>query len=196
MGLGQTLLTIMALMLMGRLILNSNTLTLDTGMMKDLAEYRIAGTSFGTSRLEKIEGKRFDESSVDSIEVYTTSELSTYANFGPGRDAGESSTNEATWDDVDDYHTVAHYDTINWIPYKDSVIVEYDTLYYNAGPPVVAEVRKTTNKSFTKRIIVRVTGPYLIDYTSLIDADGDGEVDDPKPDTLRFERIIGYWYMR
>jgi hypothetical protein len=189
MGLGQTLLTIMALMLMGRLILNTNTLTLDTGMMKDLAEYRIGGTSFGISRLEKIEGKRFDESSTDSIEVYTTAELTTYANFGPGKDPGESTTNEYTWDDVDDYNGVVHRDTINGIPFQDSVIVEYDSLYYSAGPPVVAEVRKTTNRTFNKRIIVCVTSPYLIDYSQMVS-------NRPKPDTLRFERIVGYWYMR
>lgn len=196
MGLGQTLLTIMALMLMGRLILSTNTLTLDTGMMKDLAEYRIAGTSFGISRLEKIESKRFDESSTDSLEVYTPNELTTYANFGPGVESGEIATDETTFDDVDDFHEVVNRDTINGIPYQDSVSVEYDTLYYAAGPPIIARIDRSPNRSFTKRIIVRVTGPYLIDYTSLIDSDGDGEVDDPKPDTLRFERIIGYWYMR
>jgi hypothetical protein len=196
MGLGQTLLTIMALMLMGRLILNSNTVVLDTGMMKDLAEYRIGGTSFGISRLEKIEGKRFDESSTDSIETYTVAELTTYANFGPGKESGESIAHESTWDDVDDFNGVVHRDTINGIPFQDSVSVEYDSLYYSAGPPIVAEVRKTTNRTFNKRVIVRVTSPYLIDYSTLIDADGDGQKDDPKPDTLRFERIVGYWYMR
>lgn len=196
MGLGQTLLTIMALMLMGRLILSTNTLVLDTGMMKDLAAYRIAATSFGISRLEKIEGNRFDESSTDSVEVYTISELSTYANFGPARDAGESATNEDTFDDVDDWSTFVHRDTINYIPYKDSVTVEYDSLFYSAGPPIVARVDRTTNRTFIKRIIVRVTSPYLIDYSTLIDIDGDGIQDDPKPDTLRFERIVGYWYMR
>jgi hypothetical protein len=41
-----------------------------------------------------------------------------------------------------------------------------------------------------------VTSPYLIDYSMLVDADGDGVQDDPRPDTLRFERIVGYWYMR
>jgi len=195
MGLGQTLLTIMALMLMGRLILSTNTLTLDTGMMKDLAEYRIAATSFGVSRLEKIESKRFDESSTDTIEVYTTAELTPYGSFGPGNESGESA-DESTFDDVDDFHSVVHIDTINGIPYQDSVVVEYDTLFYSAGPPEIMRIDRTTNRSFNKRIAVFVTGPYLIDYTTLIDADGDGEEDDPKPDTLRFERIVGYWYMR
>ncbi len=189
MGLGQTLLTIMALMLMGRLILSTNTLTLDTGMMTDLSEYRISATSYGVSRLEKIEGKRFDEASADSNEVLSLTELSTYAMFGPGKDAGESSTNEYYFDDVDDFHGWVHRDTINYIPYKDSVVVEYDSLYYNAGPPVVARVNRTTNKTYIKRIIVRVTSPFLLDYSFTVN-------NLPRPDTLKFERIVGYWYMR
>jgi hypothetical protein len=60
MGLGQTMLTIMALVLLGRIVLSINTTTLDVGFTKDMAEYRITATSLGTSMLEQTSALAFD----------------------------------------------------------------------------------------------------------------------------------------
>src|SRR3990172_5739399 len=133
MGLGQTLLTILSLVIMGRIILSMNTTTLDTGMMKDLAEYRIVASSYGVSRLENIESQRFDERSED--ELKDTSVVSFSSRFGPGKDSVIERGLDRRWpfDDVDDYHGFDTTLVINGVEYKDSTVVTYDSLNYVTG---------------------------------------------------------------
>ena len=105
MGLGQTLLTIMSLVLMGRLVLNINGTTLDAGLAKDMAEYRITATSLGTSLLESANSLKFDEATVDTFLLATQiSSLTSKDSLGP--DFGE--LNYIDFDDVDDFN---NYDT-------------------------------------------------------------------------------------
>lgn len=177
MGLGQTLLTIMALMLMGRLILSVNTTTLDAGFTKDMAEYRITATSLGTSLLEYANGLAFDEATVDTFLLPTQiSSLTSAANFGP--DAGE--TGITTFDDIDDYHNFVRIDTIpNSGIFKSWGEVNYLDISGNT-------LSVTTSKRFTKQITVYVTSDFLIDYS----------VDPPQADTLKFKTLFSYWYFR
>lgn len=175
MGLGQTLLTIMALMLMGRLILSINTMTLDIGFTKDMAEYRITATSLGTSMLEQSSALAFDEKTVDSVATVTTS-LTIASNLGP--DAGESTVDD--FDDIDDYKNYVRYDTLtNSAIYKTRVLVSYVTI---SGSDVVS----TTTRTFSKEVIVEVTSDYLVDYS----------VTPAQADTLRFKQVFSYWYFR
>lgn len=180
MGLGQTLLTIMALMLMGRLILNVNRTTLEAGSTKDVAEYRIAATSLGTSLLEFANDLAFDEATVDTF--LTTSEIASLtaaASFGP--DAGESSYSQ--FDDIDDYHGYVKVDTVpNSAIFYTTAVVQY----LNVVPP--STVATTTAKKWNKQITIYVTSPFMVDY----------QIDptNPKPDTLKFTSVFSYWYFR
>ena len=185
MGLGQTLLTIMALMLMGRLILTVNRTTLEAGSSKDIAEYRIAATSLGTSLLENAKDLAFDEATVDTFLTTTqSSSLTAAASFGP--DAGESSY--TSFDDIDDYNGYVKIDTIpNSAIFYTTARVEY----LNVSPPSTVTV--TTTKSWNKQITIYVTSPYMVDWTLM---DNTTTPPTPRPDTLKFVSVYSYWYFR
>ena len=175
MGLGQTLLTIMGLILMGRLILSINRTTLDTGFTKDMSEYRITGTSLGTSMLEKASNLAFDEQSVDA-EILAVSSFT--ANASLGKDAGE--TTEATFDDIDDYNNYVSIDTLSTsATFKSRVTVQYISVASNV-------ITVSATQQYMKMLTVDVTSDYLVDYS----------VEPPRPDTLRFKEIFSYWYFR
>ena len=178
MGLGQTLLTIMSLMMMGSLILSFNTMTFNTGLAKDLAEYRIAAASEAISILERAEGLAFDEYSY-TRDLTSLDSLSTRL----GRDSGEDSTNQLTFDDVDDYYGFRDTIQVNGIPYKVETTVEYDTLNRVAG---TIDKCPPGTRSWFKKITVYVTGPHLLNFSK---QDEKG----PIPDTVKLERLVGFW---
>lgn len=175
MGLGQTMLTIMALVLMGRVILSVNTTTLDIGFTKDMAEYRITATSLGTSMLEQSSALAFDERTVDTAATSTTT-LTVAASLGT--DATESSAD--LYDDIDDYNNYTKIDTLtNSAIFKTRVVVSYVDVAGSA-------VSTTTTRTFNKEVLVNITSDYLVDYS----------VTPARPDTLRFKQIFSYWYFR
>jgi hypothetical protein len=177
MGLGQTLLTIMAMVLMGRLIIGTNAAVVNTGSIKDMAEYRITATSLGTSAIESASSLAFDQASVDTfITVDRINELTQADHLGP--EAGE--TTQTTFNDVDDYNNFSRIDTIpNSAIFKTAVFVSYVTISGNT-------ITTTTSKTFNKQITVYVTSDYLLDYTMV----------PPKKDTLTFKTVFSYWYFR
>ena len=177
MGLGQTLLTIMSLILMGRLVLNINGTTLDAGFAKDMAEYRITATSLGTSLLESANGLSFDEATVDTFLLVTEiGSLTDAATFG--KDFGESGI--TSFDDVDDFD---NYDTTEAIPNSATFKIHGKVEYIEVSGSTLSV---TAAKRFNKLITVYVTSDYLVDYS----------VDPPRPDTLIFKSIYSYWYFR
>ena len=181
MGLGQTLLTIMALMLLGRMILSMNTTTLDAGFTKDMSEYRITATSLGTSLLESANSLAFDEATVDTF-LLSTQVSSLTAAASLGADAGE--TDYTLFDDIDDYNG---YTRVEKTP--DSV--EFDlsaTVQYLSA--TTSSLTVTTSKTFNKLLTVYVTSPFIVDYTRF-DAYGN-----PVRDTITFRTIYSYWYFR
>ncbi len=177
MGLGQTLLTIMALMLMGRLILTINSTTLDSGFTKDMAEYRITATSLGTSFLEYAQAVSFDEATVDTFLTSTQSSSLTAA-ASLGAETGE--TSYQTFDDIDDYNNYSRIDTVtNSAIFKTRGKVEYLSITSSV-------MSTTTTKTWNKLLTVYVTSDYLVDYS----------VNPPRPDTLKFQSVFSYWYFR
>jgi hypothetical protein len=177
MGLGQTLLTIMALMLMGRLILTVNTTTLDAGFTKDMSEYRITATSLGTSLLEHANSLSFDEATVDTFLLASQiASLTAAASFGP--ETGE--TTYSLFDDIDDFHNFSRIDTLeNSAIFKTRGYIQYLQISGSI-------MSTTTTKTFNKLVTVYVTSDYLVDYS----------VDPPRPDTLTFKSVFSYWYFR
>jgi hypothetical protein len=166
MGLGQMMLTIMASVLLGRVILNINQSTLMAGSTKDMAEYRITGTSLGTSLLEQANNLPFDEKTVAS-DVTTLTALT--ASTALGKDVGE--TTVATFDDIDDYNNYEKLDTLtNSAIFKTTVTVQY--VYVSSNVITVA-----TSQQWAKKISVSVSSAFL-------------------EDTLRFNSIYSYWFFR
>ncbi len=187
MGLGQTLLTIMALMLMSRLILTVNRTMLEVDSSKDVSEYRITATSLGTSVLEYASDLSFDEATVDT--TLTSSQLSSLTApgfFGPDLPV---ETNPSLYDDIDDYQGYTRIDTI---PNSAIFFTTIRVHYLNVVPPSTITV--TTAKTFNKRLTVFVTSSSMVDYT-MIDTVVGGQ---PKfrQDTLKFQSVFSYWYFR
>lgn len=179
MGLGQTLLTIMALMLMGLLILNVNRTTLEVGSSKDVSEYRITATSLGTSLLEYANALAFDEATVDTFLLSTeSSSLTAAASFGP--ETGE--TDSTLYDDIDDYHNYSRTETIeNSATFTVRARIDYLNISTTA-------MSTTTTKTFNKLITIYVTSPFMVDYQV--------DPENPRPDTLKFQSVFSYWYFR
>jgi hypothetical protein len=166
MGLGQMMLTIMACVLLGRTILSINTTTLMAGSTKDMAEYRITGTSLGTSLLEQANNLSFDEVTVGS-DVTTLTSLT--SNSLLGKDAGEVTVHD--FDDIDDYNNYEKIDTLtNSAIFKTKVTVQY--VYVNSNVITVS-----TSQQWSKRISVTVSSAFL-------------------EDTLKFNSIYSYWFFR
>jgi hypothetical protein len=169
MGLGQTLLSVFAMALLGTVILMMNNTVLDSGTSIEATEYLIMATSLGISQVEVASGKAFDENTVNS-DISSVSSLSSTL----GRDqTGE--VNEATFDDYDDFNGYTKPvlgDTVNFrsatFLIRDSV--DYVTISSNA-------VVKSTSRTYSKRLRVWVSSPSM-------------------KDTLKFSSIYSYWYFR
>jgi hypothetical protein len=167
----------MALMLMGRLIIGTNASVLNTGSVKDMAEYSITATSLGTSVIERANSLAFDAASVDTfITAARISELTAAGSLGP--ESGE--TTSAMFNDIDDYNNYSKTDTIpNSAIFRTNVKVSYIAVASNA-------MTTTTAKTFNKMITVYVTSDYLVDYSRT----------PPAKDTLTFRTVFSYWYFR
>jgi hypothetical protein len=72
MNLGQTLMVIAALGLLGILVLNSNKTVLETTEVQNTSEFGIAAVSLATSLVEEASGKMFDEVIADSTTAVLT----------------------------------------------------------------------------------------------------------------------------
>jgi hypothetical protein len=72
MNLGQTMMVIAALGLLGILVLNSNKTVLETTEVQNTSEFGIAAVSLATSLVEEASGKMFDEVIADSTTAVLT----------------------------------------------------------------------------------------------------------------------------
>lgn len=167
MGLGQMMLSVFALALLGTVILMMNNTVLDSGSAIETTEYFIMATSLGISQIESASGKAFDENTVNndiSSEAGLTVAL--------GKETGET---EATFDDYDDYNGFSKWvngDTLNFRSanffIRDSV--DYVTITGNA-------VTTSVSRTYHKRLRVWVSSPFM-------------------KDTLTFSSVYSYWYFR
>ena len=90
MGLGQMLLTILAIAMLGTLMLTVNTNTMDSGEAIEQSEYRIMATSLGISMLERANGLSFDENTISAEDNARIMERSRAANVLTYYDVGNS----------------------------------------------------------------------------------------------------------
>ena len=167
MGLGQTLMSVLALGLLGTVLLIMNTNTLDSGSSVETTEYLIMANSLGISQLERAAGLAFDEQTVTG-NVSTPSGLT----MNPGKEGIE---NEATFDDFDDYHGFTKTITGDSLFFRSADFVIRDTVDYVqiSGSAIVPSASRT----YHKRLRVWVSSPFM-------------------RDTLTFSTIYSYWYFR
>lgn len=155
MGTGQTLLTIMATVMLSRLILSVNAGTAQSGEAIEMSAYRITGTSLGTSILEEASGQAFDQATVAS-DVNSISLLSTA--LGP--ETGEIYPN---FDDYDDFNGLVKVDSLQSSAiFTTRVTVEYVSI---SGGAIVVSSTPTYNK----RITVKVSSPSMTDTLKFYD---------------------------
>ncbi len=172
MGLGQTMLSVLAVGMLATIMLTVNTNVQDNNNAVQISQYRIMASSLATSTIQRATGLAFDQNSVSS-NITSTTQLSTVL----GRETGETDTLENTFNDFDDYNNFHKWvlgNTINF-PSADFYVwakVDYVTISGNA---IITSPSGTP--TYTKRIIVYVTSPYMTD-------------------TLNASTLYSYWYFR
>ncbi|HUI64028.1 MAG TPA: hypothetical protein VL126_04245 [Bacteroidota bacterium] len=172
MGLGQTMMTVLAMALLATVMLTVNNNTGDSNNAVQMSQYRIMAASLATTTIEAATGLAFDQNTVSS-DISTVSSLTPAASLGC--EAGEIDSVESTFNDFDDY---AHFH--KW--------VKGDTVFFRSADFRVwswvdyvqisgDSISHATTQTYNKRIMVYVTSPYM-------------------NDTLYYSTIYSYWYFR
>jgi hypothetical protein len=172
MGLGQTLLSVLAMVMLGTVMLTVNTNTQDSNSAVQMSQYRIMAASLATSTIERATGLAFDQNTVSS-DISSTSSLTAVNALGV--ETGECDSVENTFNDFDDY---AHFHKI----------VKGDTFFFRSADfyvwswvdyvQIVGDsVAHWTSPTYNKRIMVYVSSPYM-------------------NDTLKYSTVYSYWYFR
>ncbi len=170
MNTGQSILTIMAMLLLSILVLRVNNTFLSTGTVISDSQLGLIATSIAESRLAEIKSKAFDEYTAKGNipDNNYVSELSSPRNL-----MAEGSESYPNFDDVDDYNGFAANDTVlvqaGMKPtiFRDSCAVEYVD---SDNPNNVSHGIPT----FNKKITVFVTNKML-------------------PETIKISTIYSYW---
>jgi hypothetical protein len=189
MNLGQTLMVIAALGLLGLLVLNSNRTVLETNDVQSNSEYGIAAVSLATSLVEEADGKMFDEVIADSTTATLTdpSQLSAYGFF---HDTGERYRAGALdFDDFDDFDNLK-------IVFKDklkdtsAVTVPADSIIsvpgLRAAYYVTCAVVYVNPNNLNATSAVRTWHKKLTVTVTILDAPS-------FKDTLRYPTIMSFW---
>jgi hypothetical protein len=167
MGLGQMILSVLAMALLGTVLLMMNNTTLDSGSSVETTEYIIMASSIGVSQMESALGKSFDEHTITHA-VSSASELSSTL----GKEGGET---EATFDDFDDYNGFSKWIMGDSLYFRSANFFVRDSVDYVtiSGNTVVNSVSRT----YHKRLRVWVSSPFM-------------------RDTLTFSTVYSYWFFR
>ena len=149
MGTGQTLLTILAMMMLSRMALSVNQSNAQGGNAVEMAAYRITGTSLGTSLIEEATGLAFDSKS-DTVGISNASSFSSV--LGP--EAGE---HYPVFNDCDDFNGLHKVDSLSGSAiFSTDVKVEYVTINNNA-------ITVSGSQTYNKRITVSVSSKSMPD---------------------------------
>ncbi|MBK7257032.1 MAG: hypothetical protein IPI01_04345 [Ignavibacteriae bacterium] len=167
MGLGQMMLSVLAMALLGSVLLMMNNTTLDSGSSVETTEYVIMASSLGVSQMEQALGKAFDENTVSS-DIGSVSSLSSTL----GKEGSEV---ETTFDDFDDYNGFTKTIVGDSVFFRSATYMIRDSVDYVAisSNTVVTSASRT----YHKRLRVWVSSPFM-------------------RDTLKFSTVYSYWYFR
>ncbi len=173
MGLGQTMMTVLAVGMLGTVMLTVNTNTQDNNNAVQMSQYRIMAASLATSTIQRATGLAFDQNSVNS-NITSTSGLTAAGALGV--ETGETDTLENTFNDFDDYnkfHKLVKGDSVFFrsADFYVSSKVDYVQITGNA-------IVTSSSPTYTKRIVVYVSSPYM------------------GTDTITASTLYSYWYFR
>ncbi len=169
MGLGQTLLSVIALALLGTVVLGVNTNSSDNGSAIERTEYEIMGTSLGISAIERATGLAFDENTVNA-DVSAATSCTPLASLGP--ELGEVDSTFDDFDDFNGYNMLVVGDSMKFRSADFRICGSVSYVQISADS-VVASAGQTYHKLLT----IRVSSSFM-------------------PDTLQFQTIYSYWYFR
>ena len=185
MTLGQSMLVIGAITLLGILVLNANSTLLQTNETMNTSEFGITSVSLATSLVEEAMGKMFDEVIADSNTGTLTLPSQLSATLGP--DGAESYRNGALdFNDFDDFNNI-------FLVFKSSVPADTAKTPGSTMEIVVPGIRA--------KYFVKAKANY-VEYTNLNGIAASRtwhkkltvEVTSPSSkDTLRFPAVMSYW---
>jgi len=182
---GQTMLTLLAMVLLSFLILRVNNMFLQTNTTLYTTKFEVLGYSLAQSMIQEITRLDFDENTVATA-ISDSTKLST--TLGP--DAGE--TTYKTFDDIDDYNGYTRTDTI---PDKNGIVfnIKCNVDYVLPNTPDVVSASKT----WQKRITVTVTSPYMLQNTLTNQYYKNVVASTPqKQDTIKLSQVFSYWIFK
>jgi len=148
MNTGQTLLTIVAIVLLGSNVVSINRTFAQHGVVLQHTEIGIFGVSLAMSIVEEAQGKAFDKNTVDTVAVITSDLSSTL-----GKDAGE--TTRSTFNDFDDYNGWADSVTI---PGVDTFRRWAEVVYVDTTNPNGSASGRTWHKKLTVNVMPNTAG--------------------------------------
>lgn len=169
MGLGQSLLSVLALALLGTIVLGVNRNTADNGSVVERTEYEIMGTSLGISTIERATGLAFDENTVNA-DVSAPTSCTPHASLGP--EVGEVDSTFDDFDDFNNYNKLVMGDSLKFrsADFRIQGRVQYVQI---SADTIVTSIGQTYHKLLT----ITVSSRFM-------------------PDTLQFQTIYSYWYFR
>jgi hypothetical protein len=140
MGTGQTILTIVAIVLLGTNVVSVNRTFTQHGIVLQQTEIGLFGVSLATSLLEEARGKAFDHYSLIGFPTVLT-QLTPQDSLGP-----EPSELRANWDDFDDYNNLR--DTVK-VPDVDTFYRWATVCYVDTTNPNILRNYRTWMKKLT-----------------------------------------------
>ena len=172
MGLGQTMMTVLAMGMLATVMLTVNTNNTDSNTAVQMSQYRIMAASLATSTLERATGLAFDQNSVNTP-IADPSGLTTYL----GRKTGEIDSLENTFNDFDDYNGFHKWVKADTVFFRSADFRIWSTVDYVQITGNVVVPAAMNSRTYNKRITVYVASPFM-------------------NDTLRYSTIYSYWCFR
>jgi hypothetical protein len=162
MNTGQTILTIVAIVLLGTNVVSVNRTFAQHGVILQQTEVGLFGVSLATSLLEEAQAKAFDKNSLEGL-LMTSTECTPVDSLG--REPGEK---REDFNDFDDFNGLR--DTVR-IPDVDTFYRWSTVSYVDTTDPAIARSYRTFSKNLTVYIKGRSTNDtlrmsYLFSYWS------------------------------
>lgn len=169
MGLGQMLMSVLSLVLLGTIFLNTGNIVVDQRAIIEQCQYEIMATSLARSIVERANGLAFDAKTV-SAETDTITGFSSTL----GIESGEIASVDTSFDDFDDYNG---YDkTVDDSTLQTAKFHIWATVVYVDTNSTGAVVKSST-RTYHKCLTVHVSSPSM-------------------RDTVRYSTVFSFWYFR
>jgi hypothetical protein len=184
MNLGQMIMVLGALSLLGALVLNTNTGLMETNQTMNNSEFGITAVSLATSLVEEAMGKMYDQVIADSTSGALTDPSQLSVVLGPG--TGEAYRGALPFNDFDDFNGL-------FLVYKSDKLADAPTTPGSSYEYVVPGLHA---KYFVKAKVNYVNYQHLNDTSAVRTWHKKITVTVTSPsckDTLVFPAIMSYW---